>query len=77
MKIKKIMFPPELLFLSFKEDLVPLCDVDYNGPKLIELNVVYMGHNFWSDTTPKNEVVRSGLKFGWLESYLMLIFYIT
>ena len=32
-----------------------------------------MGHNFSSDTTPKNEVVRSGLKFGWLESYLMVL----
>ena len=32
-----------------------------------------MGHNFLSDTTPKNEVVRLGLKFGWLESYLVVI----
>ena len=31
-----------------------------------------MGHNFSSDTTPKNEAIRSGLKFCWLESYLMV-----
>ena len=33
---------------------------------------MYMGHNFSSDTTPKNEVFWSGLKFGWLEFYLMI-----
>ena len=34
---------------------------------------IYMGHNFSNDITPKNEVVRSGLKFGWLEIYLMVL----
>ena len=29
-----------------------------------EIKIIHMGHNFSSDTTPKNEVVRSGLKFG-------------
>ena len=32
-----------------------------------------MGHNFLSDITPKNEVLRSVLKFGWLESYLIIL----
>ena len=35
--------------------------------------MAHMGHNFSSDTTPNNEVLRSGLKFGWLESYFMVL----
>ena len=41
--------------------------------RCVLFRVMHMGHNFSSDTTPKNEVVGSGLKFGWLESYLMIL----
>ena len=44
------------------------------GPfKDVNILDLYMGHNFSSDTSPKNEVVRPGLRFGWLESYLMVL----
>ena len=40
---------------------------------LLTINMNIYIHNFSSDTNPKNEVVRSGLKFGCFESHFMVL----
>ena len=55
-----------LMFCSSRINLFYVNKYILSKMLLVNYNISneYVGHNFSSDTTPKNEVIRSGLKFG-------------